>query len=147
MKSKAILLSICTSVAILLVACKSYDGKSTSEEAPDVLISSGESEVKSTQTSDISSDTAIAANSSSNLSSYSDDVDNDNPIDSTISKIKKAGFSLDITQYYDFEKAEWKQGAEAELQQMQINSPSEFSRIVSKVYAILDEYEQSVQSR
>ncbi len=143
MKSKAILLSICTSVAVLLVACKSYDGKSTSEEAPDTLISSSESEVKNTQTSGISSDTA--ANSSSNLSSYSDDADDDNPIDSTISKIKKAGFSLDITQYYDFEKAEWKQGAEAELQQMQINSPSEFSRIVSKVYDILNEYEQSVQ--
>lgn len=143
MKSKAILLSICTSVAILLVACKSYDGKSTSEESPDMLIPSSESEVKNTQTSGISSDTAT--NSSSNLSSYSDDADDDNPIDSTISKIKKAGFSLDITQYYDFEKAEWKQGAEAELQQMQINSPSEFSRIVSKVYAILNEYEQSVQ--
>lgn len=143
MKSKAILLSICTSVAILLVACKSYDGKSISEESPDMLISSSESEVKNTQTSGISSDTA--ANSSSNLSSYSDDADDDNPIDSTISKIKKAGFSLDITQYYDFEKAEWKQGAEAELQQMQINSPSEFSRIVSKVYDILNEYEQSVQ--
>lgn len=143
MKSKAILLSICTFVAVLLVACKSYDGKSTSEEATDMLISSSESEVKDTQTSGISSDTA--ANSSSNISSYSDDADNDNPIDSTISKIKEAGFSLDITQYYDFEKAEWKQGAEAELQQMQINSPSEFSRIVSKVYDILNEYEQSVQ--
>lgn len=145
MKSKAILLSICTFVAILLVACKSYDGKSASEESPDMLISSSESEVKDTQTSGISSD--IAANSSSNLSSYSDNDENESPVDSAISKIKKAGFSLDITQYYDFEKAEWKQGAEAELQQMQINSPSEFSRIVSKVYDILDEYEQSMQCR
>lgn len=145
MKSKVIVLSICASVAILLAACKSYGDPSASEKAPDTLVSKSESEINDKRTSVISSDAAV--NSDDGFSSYSVNTDNGNPIDSTILKIKEAGFSLDITQYYDFEKAEWKQGAEAELQQMQINSPSQFSRIVSKVYAILNDYEQSVQSR
>ena len=76
----------------------------------------------------------------------SSDADSEKLIENTVSRIKETGFSLDITQYYDFQKAEWKQDAQAEIQQMQYNSPSSFSRIVSKVYAILDEYEQNVRS-
>ena len=75
----------------------------------------------------------------------SSDADSEKLIEYTVSRIKETGFSLDITQYYDFQKAEWKQDAQAEIQQMQYNSPSSFSRIVSKVYAILDEYEQNVR--
>lgn len=75
----------------------------------------------------------------------SSDADSEKLIENTVSRIKETGFSLDITQYYDFQKAEWKQDAQAEIQQMQYNSPSFFSRIVSKVYAILDEYEQNVR--
>ena len=75
----------------------------------------------------------------------SSDADSEKLIENTVSRIKETGFSLDITQYYDFQKAEWKQDAQAEIQQMQYNSPSSFSRIVSKVYAILDEYEQNVR--
>lgn len=137
MRSRAIVFTICAVAAIMLTACTSNGGQSAFEEMSDTLISGCESKNESIQTADSGSDIAF--------SSYSVDPDNENLIDSTISKIKAAGFSLDITQYYDFEKAEWKQGAEAELQQMQINSPSQFSRIVSKVYAILNDYEQSAR--
>lgn len=137
MRSRTIVFTICTVAAIMLTACKPNGGQSAFEETSDTLISGCESKNESIQTADAGSDIAF--------SSYSVDSDNEDLIDGTISKIKAAGFSLDITQYYDFEKAEWKQGAEAELQQMQINSPSQFSRIVSKVYAILNDYEQSAR--
>lgn len=116
MKSRAIIFTICAVAAIMLTACNS----------------NGEQSAAVGETSD-----ALISSS---------DADSEKLIENNVSRIKETGFSLDITQYYDFQKAEWKQDAQAEIQQMQYNSPSSFSRIVSKVYAILDEYEQNVRS-
>lgn len=65
--------------------------------------------------------------------------------DKYISNIEATGLGLNIEDYYDFDNAKWKDGAEGELAQIQINSPKEFSEVMSKVYAVLDDYGQGME--
>lgn len=65
--------------------------------------------------------------------------------DKYISNIEATGLGLNIEDYYDFDNAKWKDGAEGELAQIQINSPKEFSEVISKVYAVLDDYGQGME--
>ena len=65
--------------------------------------------------------------------------------DKYISNIEATGLGLNIEDYYDFDNAKWKDGAEGELAQIQMNSPKEFSEVMSKVYAVLDDYGQGME--
>lgn len=65
--------------------------------------------------------------------------------DKYIADIEATGLGLNIEDYYDFNNAKWKDGAEGELAQIQMNSPKEFSEIMSKVYAVLDDYGQGME--
>ena len=65
--------------------------------------------------------------------------------DKYIAKIEATGLGLNIEDYYDFANAKWKDGAEGELAQIQINSPKEFSEIMAKVYAVLDDYGRGME--
>ena len=65
--------------------------------------------------------------------------------DKYITDIEATGLGLNIEDYYDFDNAKWKDGAEGELAQIQANSPKEFSDVMAKVYAVLDDYEQGAE--
>lgn len=65
--------------------------------------------------------------------------------DAYISRIETAGLGLNIEDYYDFDNAKWKDGAEQQLAQIQMNSPKEFSEVMSRVYAVLDDYGQGMK--
>lgn len=65
--------------------------------------------------------------------------------DKYIADIEATGLGLNIEDYYDFNNAKWKDGAEGELTQIQMNSPKEFSEVMSKVYAVLDDYGQGME--
>lgn len=65
--------------------------------------------------------------------------------DKYIANIEATGLGLNIEDYYDFDNAKWKDGAEGELAQIQMNSPKEFSEVMSKVYAVLDDYGQGME--
>lgn len=65
--------------------------------------------------------------------------------DKYITDIEATGLGLNIEDYYDFNNAKWKDGAEGELAQIQMNSPKEFSEVMAKVYAVLDDYGQGME--
>lgn len=65
--------------------------------------------------------------------------------DKYITDIEATGLGLNIEDYYDFNNAKWKDGAEGELTQIQMNSPKEFSEVMAKVYAVLDDYGQGME--
>lgn len=65
--------------------------------------------------------------------------------DKYIANIEATGLGLNIEDYYDFDNAKWKDGAEGELAQIQINSPKGFSEIMAKVYAVLDDYGRGME--
>lgn len=125
MKTKTHILTICTAAVMLfLSACSAADSPSSVSQAVPNAADNISDGVEPTAT-----------------------VVSDSPVDDVIAEINATGFSLDIRQYYDFDKAEWKPGAEAEIEQIQYSSPSDFSRTMAKVYAILDEYAKSIPSQ
>lgn len=63
----------------------------------------------------------------------------------TMAEIEAAGLGLNIEDYFDFDKAQWKPGAERQLAIIQSNSPTQFSNVMARVYAILDSYTRGVQ--
>lgn len=63
----------------------------------------------------------------------------------TMAEIEAAGLGLNIEDYFDFDKAQWKPGAEGQLAIIQSNSPTQFSDVMAKVYAILDSYTSGVE--
>lgn len=63
----------------------------------------------------------------------------------TMAEIEAAGLGLNIEDYFDFDKAQWKPGAEGQLAIIQSNSPTQFSDVMARVYAILDSYTSGVQ--
>lgn len=65
--------------------------------------------------------------------------------DKYITDIEATGLGLNIEDYYDFNNAKWKDGAEGELAQIQMNSPKEFSEVMAKVYAVLDDYGRGME--
>lgn len=63
----------------------------------------------------------------------------------TMAEIEAAGLGLNIEDYFDFDKAQWKPGAEGQLAIIQSNSPTQFSDVMARVYAILDSYTSGIQ--
>lgn len=63
----------------------------------------------------------------------------------TMAEIEAAGLGLNIEDYFDFDKAQWKPGAEGQLAIIQSNSPTQFSDVMARVYAILDSYTSGVE--